>query len=49
MKMMDEGKRLKEIRAYIEKTYSHYGPSTPTPPVPGQSGVVNEFWVKKVR
>ena len=23
MKMMDEGKRLKDIRTYIEKTYSH--------------------------
>jgi hypothetical protein len=33
MKMMDEGKSLKEMRAQIEKTYSKYGPSTPTPPV----------------
>jgi hypothetical protein len=37
MKMMDEGKRLKDIRAYIDKTYSQYGPSTPTPPRTGQS------------
>jgi len=44
MKMMDQGKRLKDIRAYIEKTYSQYGPSTPTPPVPAK---VNEFWIKK--
>jgi hypothetical protein len=44
MKMMDEGKRLKDIRAYIDKTYSRYGPSTPTPPVPDK---VNEFWLKK--
>jgi hypothetical protein len=34
MKMMDEGKSLKKIRAAIEKTYSKYGPPTPTPPVP---------------
>jgi len=24
---------LKEIRTVIEKTYSRFGPSTPTPPV----------------
>jgi hypothetical protein len=34
MKMMDQGKPLKEIRSYIERTYSKYGPPTPTPPVP---------------
>jgi hypothetical protein len=34
MKMLDQDKRLNEIRAYIEKTYSHYGVPTPTPPVP---------------
>lgn len=33
MRMLDEGKPLKEIRAAVEKTYSKYGPSTPTPPV----------------
>jgi hypothetical protein len=33
MKMMDGGKSLKEIRAYADKTYSKYGPPTPTPPV----------------
>jgi hypothetical protein len=32
MKMMDDGKTLKEMRAQIEKTYSKYGP--PTPPMP---------------
>jgi len=32
--MMDEGKSLKEMRAQIEKTYSKYGPRTPTPLVP---------------
>ncbi len=32
MKMMDEGKSLKEMRAQIEKTYSKYGPPTPTLP-----------------
>jgi len=42
--MIDQGKRLKDIRAYIEKTYSQYGTSTPTPPVPGK---VNEFWINK--
>jgi hypothetical protein len=33
MRMLDEGKQLKEIRAVIEKTYSRFGPATPTPPV----------------
>jgi hypothetical protein len=33
MRMLDEGKPLKDIRATIEKTYSKYGPTTPTPPV----------------
>jgi hypothetical protein len=46
MRMMDEGKQLKEIRSYIEKTYSRYGPSTPTPAVPLDSTKINEFWVK---
>jgi hypothetical protein len=31
MKMMDEGKSLKEMRWQIEQTYSKYGPPTPTP------------------
>jgi hypothetical protein len=43
MKMIDEGKRLKDIRAYIEKTYSKNGPSTPTPAVPA---AFKEFWIK---
>jgi hypothetical protein len=34
MKMVDEGKSLKAMRAQIEKTYSKYGPPTPTPAVP---------------
>ena len=34
MKMMDQGKSLKEMRAEIEQQYGKYGPSTPTPPVP---------------
>lgn len=34
MRMLDEGKSLKEIRAYVDKSYSRFGPSTPTPPVP---------------
>ncbi|MBI4536660.1 MAG: hypothetical protein HY712_01735 [candidate division NC10 bacterium] len=33
MRLLDEGKPLKEIRSVIEKTYSRFGPSTPTPPV----------------
>jgi hypothetical protein len=34
MKMMDDGKSLKEIRAQIEQSYSKYGPWTPTPELP---------------
>ena len=34
MHMLDEGKPMKEIRAAIEKKYSKYGPTTPTPAVP---------------
>jgi len=34
MKMIDQGKSLREMRAQIDKTYSKYGPPTPTPPVP---------------
>jgi hypothetical protein len=34
MKMMDEGKNLKEMRSQIEGKYSKYGPPTPTAPVP---------------
>ncbi len=34
MRMLDARKPMKEIRAAIEKTYSKFGPSTPTPPVP---------------
>lgn len=30
----DQGKSLKQMRAQIDKTYSKYGPPTPTPPVP---------------
>jgi len=33
MRMLDEGKAIEEIRAYVDKTYSRFGPSTPTPPV----------------
>ena len=33
MRMLDEGKLLKDIRNYVEATYSKHGPSTPTPPV----------------
>jgi hypothetical protein len=33
MRMLDEGKSLKGIRASIDTTYSRFGPSTPTPPV----------------
>jgi hypothetical protein len=34
MKMIDQGKSLREMRAQIEETYSKYGPPTPRPPVP---------------
>jgi len=34
MRMIDDGKTLKEMRAQNEKSYSKYGPPTPTPPVP---------------
>jgi hypothetical protein len=34
MKMMEQGKTLKQMRAQIEQKYSKYGPSTPTPPAP---------------
>jgi uncharacterized GH25 family protein len=33
MRMLDDGKPLREIRVYVETTYSKYGPATPTPPV----------------
>jgi len=32
--MLDDGVALKGIRAHVDRTYSHFGPSTPTPPVP---------------
>jgi hypothetical protein len=34
MKMMDEGKPLKEMRAAVDAKYEKYGPPTPTPSVP---------------
>ena len=33
--MMREGKDPQTIRAYIDATYSQYGPSTDTPPIGG--------------
>jgi nitrogen fixation-related uncharacterized protein len=33
MRLLDEGKPLTDIRAYVDTTYSRFGPSTPTPPV----------------
>jgi hypothetical protein len=33
MHLLDEGKALQEIRAYVDTTYSRFGPPTPTPPV----------------
>lgn len=33
MRLMQEGKDLKEIRAYIDAEYSQYGPSTETEPI----------------
>ena len=37
---LELGKPLKEIRTYVDQTYSRYGPPTPTPPVP-------QNWSKK--
>ncbi len=34
MRLLDKGTSLKDIRAYVDGTYSRYGPPTPTPPVP---------------
>jgi hypothetical protein len=31
MKMIGQGKRLKAMRAQIDRTYSKFGPPTPTP------------------
>jgi len=31
MRLQREGKSLKEIRSYIEATYSQFGPGTDTP------------------
>ncbi len=36
MRMMQEGKELAEIRAYIDAEYSQYAPPTDTEPVPGE-------------
>jgi hypothetical protein len=34
MRLLQEGKELKEIRAYIDAEYSQYGPPTDTDPIP---------------
>jgi hypothetical protein len=34
MRLLKEGKTLKEIRAYIDAEYSQYGPPTNTEPIP---------------
>lgn len=34
MRMLDEGGHLKEIRTYIDRSYSRHGEPTPTPLVP---------------
>ena len=33
MRLMSQGKDLKEIRAYVDAEYSQYGPSTDTEPI----------------
>jgi hypothetical protein len=33
MRLSDEGRELKEIRAYIDAEYSKYGPPTDTEPL----------------
>ena len=35
MQMTREGKETAEIRAFVDKKYSQYGPPTETGPVPG--------------
>jgi hypothetical protein len=32
--MLDDGAALKDIRTHVDRIYSRFGPSTPTPPVP---------------
>jgi len=34
MRLLQEGKELKEIRTYIDAEYSQYGPPTDTQPIP---------------
>jgi hypothetical protein len=34
MRLLREGKDLKEIRAYVDAAYSKYGPPTDTEPIP---------------
>ena len=34
MRLLREGKELKEIRTYIDAEYSQYGPPTDTQPIP---------------
>ena len=42
MRLMKEGKDLKDIRAYIDAEYSKYGPSTNTEPIGEHQGPYNE-------
>lgn len=42
MRLMKEGRDLKEIRAYIDAEYSKYGPSTNTEPIGDHQGPCNE-------
>jgi hypothetical protein len=34
MRLMEEGRDLKEIRTYIDAEYSKFGPPTDTEPIP---------------
>jgi hypothetical protein len=33
MRLLEEGRELVEIRAYVDAEYSQYGPSTDTEPI----------------
>lgn len=42
MRLMREGKDLREIRAYIDAEYSKYGPSTDTEPISDAQGTCSD-------
>ena len=42
MRLLEEGKNLKDIRAYIDAEYSQYGPSTDTEPISDTSDTCSD-------